>query len=216
MQIQQWLELTANQLQDYHAGNPSQQFVRWSKAQLLSFFNDAACYIANMKPNDFLVTQIVKLVPGTTQTVCCPLVGTVREQVDVNGNFISRISVIKDTPTWRGSNICHTSTYKPQSVSRTDGDNSTFVVNPPVPATGDYYVKIRCATPPTLSTDDLSSQMPTCKYMAAINEWVMYRAFSGENDSALTSLAQLHYKAFFDLMGSQQKIEDAMKKAAMA
>jgi hypothetical protein len=207
MTLDQWLKLTSQQLSDYQATQPDQQFVHWSQELLLSYYNDATAYIASLKPQDFVSTVVIRLLPGSTQNTCCEFVGKVTEQVDSVGNFLANIRSIKTTPTWLGSTICKTAgDYAPTATYRVDDAPNSFAIWPPVPATGAYYVKIRCSQAPApITSANLSASLPASKFSAAITEWALYRALSGETDTALMNAAGLHYKAFFELLGMQNK-----------
>jgi hypothetical protein len=207
MTLDQWLRLTAIQLSDFSDSQPDQQHIHWPKDLLLSYYNDATAYIASLKPADHVTTVVIRLLPGSTQNTCCEFVGKVTEQVDSVGNFIANIRSIKTTPTWLGSTVCNTSnTYSPSATYRIDDAPASFAIWPPVPATGAYYVKIRCSQAPApITSANLSVALPASKFSAAITEWALYRALSGETDTALMNAAALHYKAFFELLGLQNK-----------
>ena len=215
MFVSSWLKNIATQLSDYQEEDASQQFVHWSKDLLLSYYNDASCYIASLKPQDYIRPVVVRLLPGSTQNTCCAVVGNVTEHVTESGSYISRILNVKSLPTWKGTAVCATTgSYAPQQTYRSSEALNSFDIYPPVPSTGAYYVKILCSQAPNeVSVANLAVQMPPCKYNAAITEWVLYRALSGETDTALISASQLHYKAFTDLMGIQSKAEMAFQKA---
>lgn len=215
MQVAEWLETTALSLSDFQAGSPDQQFVHWPKVLLLAHFNEAICYIASLKPQDFIRPVVVRLQPGSTQVTCCDVVGAVTQHVNEAGSFISRIQSSKTIPTWKGTKTCAVDgVYVPQQTYRSSEAPNSFDIYPPVPAAGAYYVKILCSQAPEAVVEgDLTAEMPSCKYYAAINEYVMFKCMSGETDTALISGSQLHYKAFTDLMGIQTKAETAFQKA---
>lgn len=207
MTLRQWLENLAMQLGDYHPGNASLQFQHWPRSLLLSYYNEAACAIASAKPADYIKSKVIKLVAGSTQTSPCALVGAVTEVTDCHGNHIAFIIPLKKTPTWRGRS-CETDSYLPTTSYRVDGAPSSFEVYPPVPSGADTYVRVRCVEPPTALTDaDLDSAVPSCKYSAALTQWALFRALSGDSDTTLASNSQTHYKAFFDLLGIQMKAD---------
>lgn len=214
MTLDVWLKNLSTQLGDFQEDDSSQQFVHWPKDLLLSYYNDAVGVIASLKPQDYTTTQIVRLLPGSTQTTCCTRIGPVTEFVDKYGRFISRIRASKKASTWLGTDACADGCYKPDGTYKLDEALNSFEISPPVPETGEYYVKVRCSgAPPALTEADLANPVPPSKYSAAITEWALYRAFSGETDLALLNMAQLHYKVFSDLLGLQMKAETAFLKA---
>lgn len=210
MTLRQWLENLARQLGDFHQGNASLQFQHWPMELLLSYYNEAACAIASAKPGDYVKSKIMKLKPGVTQSGPCSIVGAVTEVVDCHGNHISFIVNIKKPPTWRGRSCGADDGYLPTSSFRVDGATNLFEVYPPVPDGVDIYVRVRCVEMPTaLTSADLDSAVPPCKYAAALTQWALFRALSGDSDTSLASNSQIHYKAFFDLLGIQAKAEAA-------
>lgn len=210
MKAEQLIENLALQLGDFDKNDASNSYVRWSKELLASYISDAYCMIAAIAPAEFVTTSIVKLQPGSTQNTCCSLVGNTVEFTDAAGTFIARVIPVKAPPTWRGATSSSDCGYKPLSTYRASMDPTTFEIFPPVPATGSYYVKIRCTQPPAeLTAANWATELPKCKYTAAVTEWAMYRALSGENDTALGNLAGLHYKAYMDIMGQQAKVAKA-------
>lgn len=183
----------------------------------MSYVSDAYCMISALQPQEFITTRIIKLQPGTTQNTCCSVVGSTIDFTDKTGKFLSRINPTRMPPTWRGNNCgVGSGAYSPTSSFRASDDPKSFEIYPPVPATGSYYAKIRCTRPPEeLSITRLDQELPACKFTAAVTEWALYRALSGENDTALGNLAGLHYKAWQDIMGQQSKVAKAFAKGDM-
>jgi hypothetical protein len=209
----QLIENLAVQLSDFDKEDAGNSYVHWSKELLQSYVNDAYRMIAELKPEKFISTRIVKLQPGTTQNTCCSLVGAITEYTDSTGMFISRINAIKAPPTWRGA-ACPTGAYAPMSVYRVTADPTAFEIYPPVPATGSYHVKLRCTMPPDeITSATLAEELPKGEFTAAVTEWALFRALSGDNDTSMGNLAQVHYKAWQDIIGAQDKVAKAFSMA---
>jgi len=211
MTLRQWLSNLSQQLGDYNSENAAQQFQHWPIDLLLSYYNEAACAIAAAKPTDYIAKKTIKLVEGQTQESPCSLVGNNMSVVDCHGSYIAPLTLIKRPPTWRGRNCADDEAgYLPTNVYRVDGAPNLFEVYPPVPEGVDVYVQVRCVeSPAALTTADLDGPMPDCKYTAALTQWALFRALSGDSDVTLLQASSVHYKAFFDLLGIQMKAEAA-------
>lgn len=219
MTLQQYLDGLASQLGDFDASDAGSSYVHWSRDTLLNWFNEAHCLVATYCPQDFVTTKIVKLQPGTSQFPCCKHTGSAIEFVNAGGGHISYLTTLTAktaSKPWRGAACFSKSSlsYKPKTTWKMDAGSDSFEVYPPVPANGDYYIKIRCVQQPAaLDVGNFADELD-CRYTGAISEWVMYKALSGENDSQLIPSAQMHYKAFFDILKIKvQALRDFDKSA---
>jgi len=131
--------------------------------------------------------------------------------VDCCGGFIAPLVYGRKVPTWRGRGCAvDPADYIPTNMFRADSASNLFEVYPPVPECADVWVEVRCVeSPPALTDADLDSPLPDCKYKAALTQWALYRALSGDSDTTLMQASAVHYRAFFDLLGLQMKA-DAM------
>lgn len=214
MTLRSYLETIATSLGDFDKEDANSSYQHWSLDTLLTWYNEAMCIIATYKPGDFVKTKIMKLQPGTIQLPCCNQVGTAVEFTDARGKHISYLRPL-DAKTavrpWRGLS-CITpiaSKYVPTNTWKMDGASDSFEIYPPAPEFGNYYVKFRCVQSPAgLTTAELDSDQKDCRYNAPAAEWILFKALSGETDTQLIASAQLHYKAFFDLLGVQVKSMD--------
>jgi hypothetical protein len=211
MTLRSYLENIAKSLGDFDGDDADNSHQRWELSSLLAWYNEAQCVIASYKPQDFVKTKVMKLQAGTTQNPCCNQVSAPLEYVDVNGAHISYLRPLDAKAAarpFRGATcaILTNPTYMPKNSWKMDGASNSFEMYPPVPSNGNFYVKIRCVeSPMAKDIADLDSDMGDCRYSAPASEWVMFKALSGETDTHALNNAQLHYKAFFDLMGMQVK-----------
>jgi hypothetical protein len=216
MTLRDYLASVAKSLGDFDESDVGAQYQHWDLKSLLAWYNEAMCLVSTYKPQDFVKTKVMKLQPGTTQTACCKQIGAAMEYTDARGQHIAYLRPL-DSKTavrpWRGS-VCATQTapnqsYAPTNTWRMDSATDSFEVYPPVPNAGDYYVKIRCIEqPPAKDIGNLDDGQGDCRYCAAASEWIMYKALSGETDVGMLQASQMHYKAFFDLLGIQVKAMD--------
>lgn len=209
MTLRDFLTNVARTLADVNDSDPAQSFTHWPLLQLLTWYNEAQCIIAEYKPQDFTVTKVLRLQGGSTQNPCCKMVGDVTEYVAADGAHIAYVRPLakKQVGSWRGKNCQTDAEYAPTNVWRIDNSTTSFEVFPPVPNTGEYYVKIRCVeSPKELTFAEFDTQL-TCRYSPATAEWMLWKALSGDTDTAMHNVAQMHAKMFFDLMGVQQRSE---------
>lgn len=222
MSLRSFIESVSRSLGDYDSENAGNSFIHWSEADLLRWYNEAMCLIATYKPQDFAKTKILRLRPGTTQFACCNNIGSTVALVTKDGEHIKylRSSTAKITQNpWRGRK-CSTNAagYEPDNVIKIDDSGDTFEIHPPVPDKGGYYVQIRCVqSPAAMTAADLDGETSDCRYDAAARQWMLFSALSGQTDSGMLNAAQIHYKAFWDMLGIQQKSMERYqaKQAAM-
>lgn len=210
MTLRLFIESVSRSLGDYDAENAGNSFIHWSEADLLRWYNEAMCLVATYKPQDFVKTKILRLRPGTTQFACCNNIGSTVALVKKDGTHIKylRTSTAKITQNpWRGRKCSSTAAgYEPDNVIRLDDSGETFEVHPPVPEVGGYYVQIRCVQSPEPKTSaELDEATSDCRYDAPARQWMLFSALSGQTDAAMINAAQIHYKAFWDMLGIQQK-----------
>jgi hypothetical protein len=209
MQVSDWVTHIAERLSDYRKDNPAALNHRhWSKELIQSFYNSAYTAIANANPEDFATEKVVRLKAGTSQKNACDMVGQVTQYVDKDGNYLGTLRPISRRPSF-SLGCSDVFNYRPResfAVSATE-----FEIYPPVPDNCAFYVKIKCIdlTPPA------NGSVPA-KYQSVITEWAMFSALSGETDTTIIPLAQLHYKAFYDLLGLQRKSDEAFRMKVKA
>jgi hypothetical protein len=211
----------ATELMDFVPGNAQMSYQQWSQLTLLGYVNEAMAVIATHKPADFAQTVLLKLQPGTTQQPCCKVIGTVTEQVDANGNHVSNVRTSTTATALRWNKPSCASNPLDYRVGMVYGLNKTatsFDVSPPVPAVGDFYVKLKCVQAPCeWALADLDSAVPDSRYLAAIRQWALFRALGNSRDSvAETREAWQHEKAFYTLLGIQYRMEQNLKAEAVS
>ena len=186
--------------------------ITWSRKFLLEVINEGQCLTAKYRPDMFVKTVTVKLKPGTTQTTCdCVSIKKIVAQVDKYGNVIKSIpqATSKVTSRWTGGSHCPPSAYKVGNYTFDKMNQKEFEVSPAVPVGTEVFVTLLCVTNPGDLTENSSTS--DCGLESAIIQWALYRALMVDNQASSVSVAQAHYKAFFELLQlqfvQQQKVQ---------
>lgn len=191
----------------------------WRRPQLLSYWNDAKCVIFSLAPQSFPAkVSIMPLSSGAFQTANCGVLLQVLDQTDKEGNSLGG-SLSSGATSYAGIYTGKACVANSGADLRFTGAQLTaqrgnfFTISPPVPAAGEFYVRVLCASP----GDDLSDETKSvgdldCGYVAAARQWVRYRALSVD-DASVASLngAQLALTTFKDLMSMRYGREMAQR-----
>lgn len=178
--------------------------------ELLFYWNEGVCLIAEQRPDLFTKGMVVKLKPGSIQELdCCRTVGKVFGQSDKLGNVIKTIvtgsAALADR--WIGTTFACAlrGPYRIQSLTRSGQAKGQFVVQPPVPATEDVYVTLNCSIGvETRHLADLENEVNDvdCGSLAAVAQWVNFRVLwdDGSADELTTRRAGTALRLFFSLI----------------
>lgn len=178
--------------------------------QLLFFWNEGVCLIAEQRPDLFTQGMVVQLKPGSIQELdCCRTIGKVFGQSDKLGNIIKMVvtgsAALADR--WIGTTfVCKRSgPYRIQSISRSGQAKNQFVVQPPVPPTETVYVTLNCSIGADMrQLSDLENEVSDvdCGSLAAVAQWVNFRVLwdDGAVDELTTRRAGLALRLFFSLI----------------
>jgi len=178
---------------------------RWTDAELLRHLSDAQRTIARIDPTAVQKVIVLELAAGTRQTL--PDDGesllTITRNMGTNGTTpgravrIIRRDIIDDqNSNWHADpqvSVVYNYIYDPT-------DSKSFFVYPP--SNGQTYVELSyCYTPAEL--DDVTDELDVTNiYVAALTEFVMFRALLKDSDFAGGSQrADLHFKSFTTFMG---------------
>jgi hypothetical protein len=208
--VSDWVNNISERLSDYRKANPAALNNRfWSKELIESFYQSAYATIASANPEEFGVTKIIRLKVGSTQSTDCDMTGQVTQFVDKDGNALGAVRAISKRPTFVID--CHADAhlYKPRESFNVS--SREFEIYPPVPEGCAVYVKLKCID----ITASATGTVPA-KYSNMITEWAMFSALSGDADTSVASMAQVHYKAFFDLIKMQKQVDEAFRTKVKA
>lgn len=211
---------TARDLNDYTDNMPNKQFQRWTRNQLLGYWNEALCVIYSLSPSKFKCAKVAKLQPGINQVFTdCDRVLSVIGVSDAKGNVLYEIEQDKADKAlkWGGfrPRSCptyqHTKDFKLTNYRiATDKDGSVFV-KPAIPYGADVHLKFMCETPPIpFEQNDLDAdvEQSNCSDMTFGIHWVLFRALMVDEESqSSVSLAGQHLQLFFTLMKEKTELD---------
>lgn len=185
--------------------------VRWTRAELLGWINDAQRQIVLMQPNATNKVTTFRLAAGTRQTIPSDgwtLLGVIR-YMGTDGTrpgravrAVSQQVMDAYTPNWHAS----TPSVVPQSYVFDQQDQTIFYVYPP--NTGNGYIQINYSPEPV----DLTSETQTINvrdiFQTAILDYVLYRACSKDAEYAPgIALAGGYLQTFMATMGVKSDTE---------
>lgn len=187
--------------------------VRWTRAELLSWLNDAQRQIVIMSPNATNKIAVMKLIAGTRQSI--PSDGwTLLEVIRYMGTagtkpgrairLASRELIDSYNPDWHSD----TPNVVPRHYIADPQDQTAFFVYPP--NTGNGYVEINYSPDPV----DLVSENETIKlnniFETAILDYILYRACSKDAEYAPgLALAAGYLQTFTVAMGQKSQSESS-------
>lgn len=217
MSVYSFLQTIASSLGDDKPGSP---FRRYLLRDLVTYYNEAMCFVATHRPDLFTEYKILKLAAGSSQDArCCGCLNVIEvvAQIDANGN------TIKDLTSTGGS---ATNTSKWYRVPCRDGATGTqliisykiepgmngqFTVTPPVPVGADVWVKLKCVGAPTQYDQAAviaGASTGACQFLPAIRSYVLYRALQGDRHAMGAAVeAQSEFKNVLTILGIQIKYE---------
>lgn len=219
--INDLLVRSARDLNDYTDHIANKQFQRWTKEQLLGYWNEALCVMFSLNPSKFRCAKVAKLKPGLNHVFEeCKRVLSVIGVSDKDGNILYEIEQDKADKTLRWGGFRPRSCPPPFQHTRdfrlthyriaTDKDGSIFV-KPPVPYGKDIYLKVMCETPPkvfSISDLDADVEQANCSDVTFGAHWVLFRALMVDEESqSSVQLANQHLQLFFKLIEVKTELD---------
>lgn len=184
---------------------------------LLEYLNAGLCLAASLNPKRFASPIDVHLVPGSQQPTGCSFLTGIVGVVTATGVVpISKRAVDSAAAAAFGRVQIAPDKYFPTSIQASDDDRESFYVDPPAPAGAKITVRIMCATPVTFTEADADKEMSVrqCAQYEIAREWAMFRALSGERESARgEASSNMHRQTFFTLVGAVMNSEATMGDA---
>lgn len=177
-------------------------FIRWPKAKLVEYFNDAQRAITLIRPDSFVKDAQFTCVAGTKQV----LPDDALRLVDVRGTEAgyairnrSREVVVELYPDWYGT----TGESSPEAFIYDEREPKTFFLFPGVVAELKINI-VYSATPPIRTVAELDSGGEAdldSIYSNAIIEYMLYKAHSKDFEYSETAKATMHYQMFSSILG---------------
>ena len=190
--------------------------VRWTEAELLDWLNSAQRSIVVLKPNASVSAVNVPLVEGTKQNIGTTyhhLFGVVRN-MGAGGatpgpgvRQIERVHLDVAFADW------HMAEYADSTVQHfffDEKDPKAFYVFPPQPASTSQQLECKVGTTPTALTNVTGTLALDDIYENALVDYVLYRAFSKDDDSPANRVrSQAHYSAFLQELGARSNLDSS-------
>lgn len=211
---------TARDLNDYVEHNPNKQFQRWTRGQLLAYWNEALCVISTLNPSKFKCAKVAKLEPGINQVFGdCKRVLSIIGVSDKDGHILYEIEQDKKDKSlkWGGfrprrcPTYQHTKDFKLDSYRILADKDGSVIVKPAIPYGADVYLKFMCEQSPVsfdLGELDADVNSSNCSDITIGIHWVLFRALMIDEESqSSASLASTHLQLFFSLVKDKAELD---------
>lgn len=200
------------------------EFVSWTKADLIDYYNAALCEVHGLRADAFADTVTLTLKPGGEQelppeySAIDRLVANVTTTPDgllVEGPPLSEadsklISAFRKKPCLAGSDPCDPingrKPYYVKTFTRDLMDETTFNVQPPVPPGQTASVRAVVIRRPTRHTPSAFKACSgiECAFEGALTDYVLMRALETDIESqGSVAAADRHRKNFYDTVNLQ-------------
>jgi hypothetical protein len=199
---------------------PGFEHIRWTRADLLEYLNDAQRQVYLYRPELYARTELYPLASGSRQgplPAGCQLqkvIGSTPGAGRARKLDDGLLQAFADTGCTPASGC---EDYRVSGYSYTPQDPMAFFVDPPVPDDGQAYtvalVCQQCPEPITLAQlDDADPRndrlMTPARLHNALIEWMLYRAYSVDMESAQSFAKQQdHWQHFYAMLGVSEAKE---------
>lgn len=190
---------------------PGQEHVRWPLDLMKGVYAEAINAVNMFRPDAVSSVVTMDLKPGAMQTAPenCSSVSRVFGQIDPEtGNVASKAEKSNSAISKWFPNPCGTNdAYALQGYEIQEGVEGVFFVDPPVPKGEKVQVALACV-------GGCSPDATDCRYTPAVIEYMMYRLYGSEDDSATSQgIMNTHLKNFATFLGiNYQMVQAAMGK----
>lgn len=193
--------------------------IRWTRAELLGWLNDAQHQMVTIAPNSSSSTTTVQLVAGSRQTIPADgwMLLDVYRSMGATGTtpgrairIVSKELIDSFNPEWHSD----TPTVEPKNYVYDIQDQTAYWVYPPNTGTG--YLQLNYAKVPAKITDETTTITVNDVLQTAVLDYILYRACSKDAEYAPgLALAQGYWSAFTMALGSKERSE-SMNSANLA
>ncbi|WP_346779496.1 DUF6682 family protein [Burkholderia sp. Ac-20345] len=197
------------------------EFTHWTESDLVEYANDAAIQITQWRVSEFSKPHTIDLVAGARQTLPADALAFYRVAgtVDRYGRTIGQpsatdVAATRIAANWFESLACRRSTgdYVVRSFSFDSDDQTSFYVDPPVPPGKKVQAVVVYASVPDRAEVDGALSVPPI-YHNAVIEWMLYRAYGKDTESATDAMRSTeHHTTFNNMMAAAQQIYDRYTK----
>lgn len=191
-------------------------FTRWSKNELAHYAQDAVSMIFMLSPKKFTECKTITLSQGNVQKLpsgCTKLT----KVLGVKSDSSATSSIVPATNERLGelfpsgcSESLNPNNYAVSGYSLEPSSDNIFYVDPPVPVDG-IEVQVICACEPDTHSSDYQ---PEGWMHNAIIEWVLYRAYSSEDEATQgANMATMHLQHFYTIMENFVKVQEMLSSS---
>jgi hypothetical protein len=207
---------------------------RYRDQQFVAWVNQARQHIYQYYPQWHQKTVVLKLVTGSLQNTCdCNKFYAIDGLSDKDGNIIAPIAkqgsksasffpAMPCTPCSNGtsahSNGQVPEPATPKTYSFDKNIPNRFLLEPPVPATGDYYIRAVCANPPDAFCGTPNDTMCMSAQEFPVLQWYVKSMAHGtlKESAASMQTSERFLALFFKLLGVSRAAEEKYLQQAKA
>lgn len=183
---------------------------RWTTAELLSYLNRGQLEIATLVPNSNTATVSKQLAAGAKQTApsdsirIIEFVRNMGANGSTDGNAIRQIerkAMDRYIPSWSSDTATAVVVH---AMYDAEDNNAVFYVWPPQPVITPQYIELIYSQIPATIAASTNNITIADYYSNALLDYVLYRAFDKDSDSANQSArSQAHYQTFVSAIGAK-------------
>ncbi|MNY05295.1 hypothetical protein D3C86_1380080 [compost metagenome] len=179
--------------------------MRWTKAELFGWLNDAAVEVVIRRPSAHAITVTHELVAGVRQELPEDGIQLLDVPRNTAGRPIRRVDrqLLDDQrPDWVTQAAGTTKHY-----TYDDRVSTEFYVYPP--ATAGAQVELLYSAPPPSVADDEDQLQLSRIYTSPLLSFMLYRALAKDSEFADGALAATHFQAFSEAIGAHGAVASA-------
>jgi hypothetical protein len=198
---------------------------RYRDEQFVAWTNQARSHIYQQRPQWYQKTVTLKLEAGSLQNTCdCNKFYSLDGMSDAQGNITSPIAKqgsksasffppIPCSPCVNMTSVHSAGQVSPAALPTTYAFDrnipNRFLLDPPVPATGDFYVRAVCANPPTEFCGAPTADMCMSTEEFPVLQWYVKAMAHGTLKESASSMqhSERHFGTFFKLLGISKMAE---------
>lgn len=169
---------------------------RVDDALILDYLNEAQMELYALNPRAFVKSVVAKLDESDLQQpCCCDVLYSVDAVTDAHGNFKAEVKAEnREASGAFGKKNCKARPSDSRAYARVKDSDNQFTVSPPVKPNEAVYLRLTCAVKP--EPFDENGEIEE-KHYAALVDYVLYRLFNAETESATSQQkAAMYFKQF--------------------
>lgn len=197
------------------------EHIRWTENELIEYANDAVLQLMVVRPDVFTKVVDLPLKPGSQQELPEPI----SQLIDVLGvrDVFGRVSgrpmrknaaAAAVARNWFDELSCEVTaadgSYVPRSYEFAPENPRMFYVEPPVPSGASVTLIVNAVVTPKHA--ELDDKLPIeSRFHNAVIEWMLYRAYSKDIESAHDNqTSQQHLAHFYNILQVSQLADDRL------